>query len=172
MSALHDRSGLQWPPGFAVFFVFVAGFTGDVGVETEALAASGGFDGDDVPDFLGDDVGDDEIDFVLGVNVATSPATVCTYLVDAAFGGASGLHLDAPQAAVPAQDEVEALAVSVGLGDSEAHAGCLAHEGELGDFSLAFAGGRFVVAARYSGFPGVKFGLLFHGRVRKGAGCA
>lgn len=69
VSALHDRSGLQWPPGFAVFFVFVAGFAGDVGVEAEALAASGGFDGDDVPDLLGDDVGDDEIDFVLGVNV-------------------------------------------------------------------------------------------------------
>ena len=69
VSALHDRSGLQWPPGLAVLFVFVAGFAGDVGVEAEALAASGGFDGDDVPDLLGDDVGDDEIDFVLGVNV-------------------------------------------------------------------------------------------------------
>jgi hypothetical protein len=57
---------LQQAPGFAVLFVFVAWFAGDVGMEAEALAASGGFDGDDVPDLLGDDVGDDEIDFVLG----------------------------------------------------------------------------------------------------------
>ena len=117
-------------------------------MEAEALAASGGFDGDDVRDFLGDDVGDDEIDFVLGVNVVSSPAAVRAYLVDTALGGASGLYLDAPQAAVPAQDEVEAFAVSVGLGDSEAEAGGLAHEGEFGQFSLAFAGGGAGIAAR------------------------
>src|SRR5580693_2351695 len=120
---------LQQAPGFAVLFVFVAWFAGDVGMEAEALAASGGFDGDDVPDLLGDDVGDDEIDFVLGINVMSSPAAVGTYLVDTVLGGASGFYLHAPQVAVPAQDEVEAFAVSVGLGDSEAEACGLAHEG-------------------------------------------
>ena len=59
--------------------------------------------------------------------------------------------------AVPTQDEVEAFAVSIRLGDSEAEAGCLAHEGQFGQFSQAFAGWWFVV------FPGTKFGLLFHG---------
>jgi hypothetical protein len=78
-------------------------------MEAEALAASGGFDGDDVTGVLGDDVGDDEIDFVLGVNVMSPPATVRAYLVDTVLGGASGLYLYAPQAAVPAQDEVEAF---------------------------------------------------------------
>jgi hypothetical protein len=98
-------------------------------MKAEALAASGGFDGDDVVDVQRDDVGDDEIDFVLGVNVVSSPATVRANLLDTALGGASGLYLHAPQVAVPAQDEVEAFAVSVRLGDSEAEAGCLAQEG-------------------------------------------
>ena len=49
---------------------------GDVGMEAEALAAVRGFDGDQVPGVLGDDVDGDEIDFVFGVSIATSPAAV------------------------------------------------------------------------------------------------
>ncbi len=84
-------------------------------METEALAASRGFDGEHVPGVLGDDVGevgDDEINLVLGVGVDASPANVRTYLIDTTVGGASGLYLHAPQAVVPAQDEVETFAVS------------------------------------------------------------
>ena len=87
---------LEQPPGFAVLFVFVAWFAGDVGVEAEALAALRGFDGDDVAGVLGDDVGDDEIDLVLGVDVVSSPAAVRAYFVNTVLGGASGLHLHAP----------------------------------------------------------------------------
>jgi hypothetical protein len=54
----------------------------------------------------------------------SSLAAVRIYLIDTAVGGASGLYLHPPQAAVSAQDEVEAFVVSVGLGDSEAEAGC------------------------------------------------
>src|ERR1700674_557322 len=125
-------------------------------MEAEALAASGSFDGDHVPGVLGDHVGDDEINFILGVNVGTSPATVRTYLIDTTVGGASGLYLHAPQAAVPAQDEVEAVAVSIRLGDSESQTCRLVHERQLGEFSQAFAGGAMgwlVVGARYDAFP-------------------
>jgi len=135
-------------------------------MEAEALAASRGLDGDHVPGVLGDHVGGDEIDFVLGVNVVASPATVRTYLIDATVGGTSGLYLHAPQAVVPAHDEVEAVAVSIRLGDSEAQTCSFAHERQFGQFSQAFAGGAmgwFVFAARYDDFPGANLTLLFHG---------
>ncbi len=48
-------------------------------MEAQTLAAPRGFDGDRVPGVLGDDVGDDEIDFVLGVNVA-SPQQPCALI--------------------------------------------------------------------------------------------
>jgi len=65
-------------------------------MEAEALTASRGFDGDHVPCVLGDHEGDDEINFVLGVNVMSSLATVRAYFVNTVLGGASGLHLHAP----------------------------------------------------------------------------
>ncbi len=97
-------------------------------MEAEALAALRGFDWGRRTGVLGDDVGDDEIDFALGVKVMSSPASARTYLINTAVGGASGLYLHAPQATIPAHDEVEAFAVSVGLGDSEAEACCIAYE--------------------------------------------
>ncbi len=95
---------------------------------------------------------------------------MCAYLVDAALGGASGLYLHAPEMAVPAQDEVEAFAVSVGLGDSEAEAGCLAHEGQFGEFSLAFAvtsAGWSAVAGRASANRERAWQCFFMGKSRK-----
>jgi hypothetical protein len=89
-------------------------------METEALAASRGFDGEHLPGVLGDDVGevgDDEINLVLGVGVDASPASVRTYLIDTTVGGASG--------------------------NSEAQTCCLAHERQLGQFSQGFAGGAW-----------------------------
>jgi hypothetical protein len=63
-----------------------------------------------LPGGLGDEVGDDEINLVLGVGVDASRATVRTYLIDTTVGGASGLYLHAPQTVVPAPDEVETFA--------------------------------------------------------------
>jgi len=54
-------------------------------MEAEALAALRGFDGDDVPGALGDDVGDDQIDFVLGVDVMRSPAKTLRWAVRVDF---------------------------------------------------------------------------------------
>src|SRR5579864_9513312 len=139
-------------------------------MEAEALAASGSFDGDQVPDVLGDHVGGDEIDFVLGVNVDPTPATVRTDLVDTTVGGASGLYLHPPQAAVPTQDEVKALAISVRLGDSEAQICGLARERQLSQFSQALAGvavGWFVVAGRYGAYPGANLTFFCYGEHRE-----
>ena len=137
-----------------------------MGVEAEALAASGGFDGDDVAGVFGDDVGDDEINFVLGVNAATSPATMGGYLIDTALGGTRGLYLHAPPAAIPTDDEVEAVAVSIGLGDAEAQTCRLVRECHLGQLSLTFAGVDAAFVVGNGGGPGT-FARLFHGRTKK-----
>jgi hypothetical protein len=94
-------------------------------METEALASSRGFDGNDVPGILGDHVSDDEINFMFGVNVEASPATVGTDFIDAMVSGAGGLYLDARQVVVPVDDKVEAVAVTIRLGDSEARLAAL-----------------------------------------------
>jgi hypothetical protein len=54
-------------------------------MEAEAIAALRGFDGDDVPGVLGDDAGDDEIDFVLGGDVMSSPARTLRWAVRVNF---------------------------------------------------------------------------------------
>ncbi len=92
-SLFHDTRFLVWlhqPPGFAVLFVSVEGFAGGVGMETEALAPQRRFDGDEVPGVLGDDISGDEINFILGVNVDTSPTAVRTDLVATTSDGGAG----------------------------------------------------------------------------------
>jgi hypothetical protein len=107
------------------------------------LPASRGFDREHVPSVLGDDVGHDEINLVLGVGVDASPASVRTYLVD--DGGRCEWTLPAPATSggPTAQFEVETFAVLIRLGDSEAQTCCLAHERQLGQFSQGFAGGAW-----------------------------
>jgi hypothetical protein len=61
---------------------------GTLGWRNRHLPASRGFDGEHVPSVLGDDVGHDEINLVLGVGVDASPASVRTYLVETTVGGA------------------------------------------------------------------------------------
>jgi hypothetical protein len=43
-----------------------------VGIEADAFALAEGFDGNDVPDVFGEDVADEEIDVVDGVDLAVS----------------------------------------------------------------------------------------------------
>jgi hypothetical protein len=71
----------------------------------------------------------------------------------------------------PSDDEVEAVAVAIRLGDSEAQTGRFVGKGQFGQFSLAFSGamGWFLGAAGCEVFPETNFGLLFHGQIRKGA---
>jgi hypothetical protein len=114
------------------------------------LPAARGFDGEHVPGVLGDDVGDvgdDEINLVLGVGVDASPASVRTYLVETTVGGASGLYLHAPQAVVPAQDEVETFAVSIRLGDSKPRLAALLTNANSANSPRGLRVGRGVVCS-------------------------
>jgi hypothetical protein len=136
------------------------------------LPASRGFDGEHVPGVLGDDVGDvgdDEINLVLGVGVDASPASVRSYLIDTTVG-ASALYLHAPQAVVPAQDEVETFAVSIRLGDSKPRLAACSRTPTRPILPgvCGWGVGRFVVDARYDACPQTNLALLFHGLIKKG----
>jgi hypothetical protein len=91
------------------------------------------FDGDDVPDVEGDDVGGEEVGVfagvgdVLAVDVVGGAGFVS---VGAEAFGAFGL--DAPEAGAVVDDEVVALAVSPGLGDGEVKAEGAGQEGGFG----------------------------------------
>ena len=98
--------------------------------------AGGSFsDGEDEVGVVGNDVGDDEIDFSGLVGDHASAGVACgadvIEAVDQA-GGAFDLHAPKFFAFGPVaadQDEVEALAVAIGLGDSETFAGGFVGEG-------------------------------------------
>ena len=124
-------------PGFAEAFEAAALFA-SVGIEPEIFAV-GEFDGHDVPEIEGDDVGDDGVHFAGGerdhlffdVNVGVDGVSAMGLI----FGRAD---LNAPEANAGVEDEVVAVGVSPGLGDAEAEADGLAHEGEFSEFSAAF----------------------------------
>jgi len=116
-----------------------AGGVAGVGIEADAFAVSDGFDGDDVPDIFGDDVGDEEVDFGGGVDgVAGSGGADAV----AGFGvAACRFDLDTEEAGAAADDGVVAFTISPGDADAEAEAGGAGQEGGFGGFSAALAGG-------------------------------
>jgi len=126
-------------PGFAVFFVHDFERAAGVGVEADAFALAYGFDGDDVPDVFGDDVGDEEIDFGGGIDKAVGSAGFDAVAGLGVAGG--GFDLDAEKAAAEVDDRVVALTVSPGDADAEAEMGGAGEEGGLGGFSATLAGG-------------------------------
>lgn len=96
-----------------------------------------GFDRDDVPDIVGDDVADDEIYVAASVPVfANIAAGVEAVSVEGA--GVRGLDLHAPDAGAAVNHEVVAVTLSPGLGDAEAERGGFVQEGGFGNFSAAF----------------------------------
>ena len=111
-------------PGFAVFFqAHFFGFA--MGVEAEHGLGSADFDGDDVPDVEGDDVGGDEIDVALGVDgAAFADGVGGAGFVGSGAEGVGAFDLDAEEVDLRlgtiVEDEVVALGVSPGLGDGEA----------------------------------------------------
>jgi hypothetical protein len=137
-------------PGVFVFFQeafagddLAVAAAGSVGIEAEAFAGAGGFDGDDIPEVERGDVGGDEVDFFGGVDgVAVAAVFDAVAAVGEEFG-AFGLNpVEAAVAVV--DDEVVAFALSPGLADAEAHAGGAGEEGGFGGFggfSAALAGG-------------------------------
>ena len=111
--------GHEEVPGFAV--VFPAGaLAWDVGVEAQAGRARDGFDGQDVPDVDGEDVGDEDIDVFRGISDFAFAVDAIDGLNVVAAGaedfGAFELH--APETGASVEDEVIAFAVSPGLSDA------------------------------------------------------
>jgi hypothetical protein len=145
LSALSGRA--QQMPGFAVGLVDSAGVV--LGVEGQA--SWGASDGEDEIGVVGNDVDDHEIYFggLVGDHASAGmPGRADVVETVDQAGGAFDLHAPELVAFGPAaadEDEVEALAVAVGLGDSEAFAGGFVGEGEFRELSSAL-GVEFLLA--------------------------
>ena len=96
-------------------------------------------DGKHVPDVVGDNVSDDEVDVARSVTASPDIATgVEGVSVDGA--GVGGLDLDAPGAGSVVEDEVVAIPFAPGFGDGEAECGGFEEERGFGDLSAALGG--------------------------------
>lgn len=163
MSAPHgpcSSAVAQQVPGFLIYGVFGVGAVG--GEEDLRLSASGG-EGDDVPDFGGNDVSGDEVELVesvgkaVGINVAlvgsVAVAAVGGLDLDAEEAGTPRLppygrslgagfttrfFLDAFGAVVEDKADVVGQGVSPGTDEGEAEFGGAGHEKKLGPLALKF----------------------------------
>ena len=108
--------------------------------------ALGNGDGDDKPAVLGNDVGDNKINFLGSIrNQASVCATAAIDMVAAVTKRGRGFDLDAPEAMSRFEDEIVAFAVAVGLGHVETLGGSFVNERQFGKFSAAL-GGEFALA--------------------------
>src|SRR5215470_3827626 len=104
-------------------------------------------DRENIPEVLGDDVGDEEVDLFAGVNAA-GVASAGVNAVGADAYTRCGLDLHARQAAREVEDEVVAVAVTPGFGNAETEGGGFVEEGGFRDLSATLAvelwlGGNF-----------------------------
>ena len=112
-------------PGFAV-----AGVESGVGAvareEVDAFVSGERFDRNDDPSVFGENVADKEVDFVGGVGDGDAVRAALRGEEVSALAEAAGrLDLHADETAAGVEDEVVAIAVAVGFGDSESEAGGL-----------------------------------------------
>jgi len=126
-------------PGFAV------GFADSAAVALRAEGETGGSVSNrkDEIGVVGNDVDDHEIDFggLVGDD-ASAGVPGWADVVEAVDQAGGAFDLDAPELVAfgpvaADENEVETLAVAVGLGDSEAEAGGFVGEGKFGEFSAA-----------------------------------
>jgi hypothetical protein len=105
--------------------------------------------GEDEPGVLGNDVGDEEVDFGGAVGDGASAGAAMTVdVIEAVEKSRRRFDLDAEEAACGVEDEVVTFAVAVGLGDAEAHGGGFVGESEFGEFAAAL-GGEFAGVERF-----------------------
>jgi hypothetical protein len=116
-----------------------------VGIEPQILAGRESFDREHVPEIERHDVGDD------AVNVVGGEGDHFALYVDVGVDGVSamalvggGADLNSPEASAGVEDVVVAVAVSPGLGHTEAQADSFLHERQFGDLSATL--GRESVA--------------------------
>ena len=119
-------------PGVTV--LLQTAFASGVGIEARTLVPDDDGNWDHVPNFLRNDVGDEEINFVeaiiRGESAALDPVT--------RFGKAlRGFDLNSPHEGPVTEDEVVAAAVSPGPGHAETKTDGLEHENQFRDFTFA-----------------------------------
>ena len=110
-----------------------------MGIEADAFATADGLDGDDVPDIFGDDVGDEEVDFFAGIDLAAGSGGFDAVASLGVEGG--GFDLDAEESVVEFNDGVVAVAVAPRDANAEAEMRGAGEEGGFGGFSATLAGG-------------------------------
>ncbi len=174
-SADLDSVGLaEEVPGFAVGVVhsrFAVAFR----AEQETANADDVVQRKNEPGIFGNDISGDEVDLreLVGDGASVDPAVgVDVVLAVEKDGGA--FHLDAVELGhdvglVRVDDEVVALAISVGLGDGEAETGSLEGEGEFGELSATLGSEFFLIGGGNRvdgavGFVGFRQGALCGGR--------
>jgi hypothetical protein len=143
------RAQAEEVPGFPVFFeVASVFFSGAFGVEADVDQVYDLCDGDDVPSVVGDNIADDEVDFVGGVfDVAAEALAGYGDGVSPALAGEDGLHLDAEEAVALSDYEVVGFAITVGFADGESHAEGFEDEDQFGHLAFAFG----IVGDQWSG---------------------
>jgi len=125
-------------PGFAI--LFEAHFPGGtVGIEAEHGGGHAGADGEDVPEVERDDVGDEEVYVLGGIDgAAFADGVGGTSFVGVGAEAVGGFDLDAEEAVSVVEDEVVALAVAPGFGDAESEGAGFVEEGGFGALAAAF----------------------------------
>jgi hypothetical protein len=132
-----ERGGEE-APGFAIFFKVGTGGAAGGGIEADALTASDGLDGDEVPDVFGDDIADEEVDFGGGVDAAVGSTGIDPVAALGEAGGGFDLH--AEKSAAEFDGGVVRVAVSPREADREAECGGAGEESGFGGFSATLAG--------------------------------
>src|SRR5712692_9303656 len=125
-----------------------------MGIEAEHGGGHAGADGEDVPEVERDDVGDEEVYVLGGIDGAGFADGVGgAGFVGVGAEGVGGFDLDTEEAASVVEDEVVALAVTPGFGDAESErAGFLE---ESGFAALAATLGVLAAGAGGLGMSGV-----------------
>ena len=122
----------------------VSAAVGRIRIQINRGARAEGADRDHVPRPGGDDVSDEEIDFLRGIGFAGASGAAVLGLnvitMTAADHSLGGFDLHAPEMAAGIEDEVVRFGFAVRLGDHEAEIGGVVHEGEFGDLSATLGG--------------------------------
>ena len=120
-------------PGFAVVAVDPLASVVVFGAEEQAGAGLDQGQGEDEPGVLGNDVGDEEIDFVGEIgDGGAHGAAVGVDVVEAAEDVSGRFDLDAPEGLAAVEDEVVTFAVAERFGDGEALGDGFVGEGDFG----------------------------------------
>jgi len=128
-------------PGFAVFFVGVAGIAGAHAYRAVAQSDGGG---NDVPDVFGNDVDGEELEVGELVGLAFPRAQrgeegrAASGTVSGTDTAVSGFHLHADEAVAEIDDDVVAGGLAEGFVEVEAVSCGLGHEAELGPLAALF----------------------------------